>query len=124
MNRHTKLLNMSGSLKVLVHRVRNFLMRFSYFLYSSSLPIKTLATDAKMQKIEPCPIFFHEVRKFRRQCINVIDTTRGRIYSSTCDNFRRKLQCNGLECSNHFEIMYTSIQKFWDSTVFKLDALN
>ncbi len=57
-NRHTKLLNMSESLKVLAHLVRNFHMLFSYFSYSSSFPIKTLATDAKMQKIEPGPTFF------------------------------------------------------------------
>ncbi len=45
-------------LKVFAQSVWNYRMRFSYFLYSSSFPIKMLATYAKMQKIEPGPIFF------------------------------------------------------------------
>ncbi len=44
--------------KVLEHGVRNFRMRFSYFSYSSSFSIKTLAPDAKTQKIKPGPIRF------------------------------------------------------------------
>ncbi len=39
-----------------------------------------LVTDAKTQKIEPDPKKIYDGRKFRRQCINVIDTTWGRIY--------------------------------------------
>ncbi len=31
--------------------------------------------------------FFYDGQKFRRQCVNVIDTTWGRIYFSTCENF-------------------------------------
>ncbi len=40
-------------------------------------------------------LFFYDGRKFRRQCVNVIDTTWGRIYFSTCENFGRKFhtQC-------------------------------
>ncbi len=43
--------------------------------YSSSFPIKLLATDAKMQKIEPRLNIFYDRRKFQRQCVNVIDPT-------------------------------------------------
>ncbi len=58
---------------------------------------KMLATDAKnakkkKKKIEPDPNFFYDGRKFRRQCVNVIDITWGRIYFSTCENFGRKIQ--------------------------------
>ncbi len=40
--------------------------------------------------------FFYDWRKFRRQCVNMIDTTWGRIYFSTCENFGRKL-CSDLK---------------------------
>ncbi len=50
-----------------------YLYAFS-FLYSSSFPIKILATDAKTQKIEPDTNNFYDGRKFRRQYVNVIDT--------------------------------------------------
>ncbi len=54
----------------------NFYVFILFFSDLSSFPIKMLATDAKMQKIEPDPIFFfYDRRKFRRQCVNVIDTT-------------------------------------------------
>ncbi len=36
--------------------------------------------------------FFYDGRKFRRQCVNVIDTTWGRIYFSTCENFGLSVQ--------------------------------
>ncbi len=61
------------------------------FPYSSSFPIKMHAPDAKTQKIEPDPNFFYG-RKFRRQCVNVIDTTWCRIYFSTCENFGLSVQ--------------------------------
>ncbi len=44
--------------KVLAQWVRRFHIVFSYFSYLSSFPIKMLATDVKMQKIERDPIFF------------------------------------------------------------------
>ncbi len=50
-----------------------------------------LATDAKTQKIEP-DLIFYDGRKFRRQCVKVIDTLGGRIYFLTCENFGRKFQ--------------------------------
>ncbi len=34
--------------------------------------------------------FFYDGRKFQRQWVNVIDTTWGRIYFSTCENFGQK----------------------------------
>ncbi len=50
------------------------------------------ATDAKMQKIEPDPNLFDRW-KIRRQCVNVIGTTRGRIYFLFCnENFGREFQ--------------------------------
>ncbi len=51
---------------------------------------KCLQWCGKMQKIKPDPNFFYDERMFRRQCVNVIDTAWGRIYFSTCENFRRK----------------------------------
>ncbi len=39
--------------KVIAHWVRNFRVRFSVFLYSSSFPIKMHVKDAKTLKIEP-----------------------------------------------------------------------
>ncbi len=48
---------------------------FLFFLYLSSFPIKTLATDAKTQKIEFELIFFYDGQTFRRQCVNKIDIT-------------------------------------------------
>ncbi len=68
---------------VLAHWVRNFQMHFFVVVvvsYLSSFPIKMLATDAKTQKIKPDLNFFYDGRMFRRQCVNVIDTTWGRIY--------------------------------------------
>ncbi len=53
------------------------------FSYSSSFPIKMLATDAKAQKIEPDLIFFYDRRTFWRKCVKAIDTTWGRMYFFT-----------------------------------------
>ncbi len=61
-----------------------------FFWHSSSYPIKMLVTDVKTQKIDPN--FFYDGRKFRRQCVNVIDTTWDRVYFITCAIFRRKFQ--------------------------------
>ncbi len=36
--------------------------------------------------------FFYDGQKFRRQCANVIDTTWGRIYFLTCENFGHSVQ--------------------------------
>ncbi len=73
-----------------------FSMRFSVFSYSSSFPIKTHATDAKTQKIEPDPNFFWRTKVSEAVC-KCIDTTWGRIYFLKCENFGRKFrtQCAG-----------------------------
>ncbi len=84
-----------SGLKVLAHRVWNFHMRFFSLSYSASFPIKMHATDTKMQKIEPGPFFlffFYDGWKFRRQCVNVIDTTWGHIYFLTWENFRQEFR--------------------------------
>ncbi len=73
--------------KVIAHWVRHFRVRFSIFPYSSSFPIKMHATDAKTQKTWTWSEFFYDGRKFRRRCVNVIDTTWGHIYFLTCENF-------------------------------------
>ncbi len=74
---------------VIAHEVWNFRMRLSY---SSSFPIKMLATDAKTQKNQTD--FFYDRRKFQRQSVNVNDTVWGRIYFSTCKYFGQNFsQC-------------------------------
>ncbi len=45
----------------------------------------------KRRKSNLIRIFFYG-RKFRRQCVNVIDTTWCRIYFSTCENFGLSVQ--------------------------------
>ncbi len=58
-------------------------------------PLKMLATNAKKRrKSNPIRIFFYDGWKFRRQCVNVIDTAWGRIYfqrakilDSVCNGF-------------------------------------
>ncbi len=56
---------------------------------------KCLPRMRKTQKNRTRYNFFYDGRKFQRQCANVIDITWGRIYFSTCENFRRKIwtQC-------------------------------
>ncbi len=51
----------------------HFLVFVFIFIRSSSLIIM-LATDVKMQKIEPDLNFFNDGQKFRRQSVNEIDT--------------------------------------------------
>ncbi len=70
------------TLKVLAQSLQgcNFCQYFFVYSYSSSFPIKMHAMDAKTQKIELDQNCFYNRRKFRRQCVNVIDTMWGRIY--------------------------------------------
>ncbi len=58
----------NNRLKAIAHWVWNFRMRFSVFSYSSSFPIKTHATDAKTQKIEPDPNFFWRTKVSEAVC--------------------------------------------------------
>ncbi len=65
-------------LKVIAHRVWNFSMGFAVFSYSSSFPIKMLATDAKKEE--------------NRTAVCKRDwQTWGHIYFSTCKNVGRFL---------------------------------
>ncbi len=50
-------------------------------------PLKMLATDAKKCRKSNLNRFFYDRRKFRRQCVNVIDTAWGRVYFLMCENF-------------------------------------
>ncbi len=54
------------NLKVLAHRVQNF-RKICAFSYSSSFPIKMLATDVKTQKIENGPNFIMTYENFGAQ---------------------------------------------------------
>ncbi len=74
-----------STLKAIAHWVWNFHIRFSFFSYSSSFPIKI--NGCENQKSNLIQIFL-----FRRQCVYMNVTTWGRIYFSTCENFRRKFQ--------------------------------
>ncbi len=56
-------------------------------LWTVKTLLKMLATDAKNVEIKTRFEFFHDGRKFRRQCVNVIDITWGRFYFLTCKNF-------------------------------------
>ncbi len=69
-----------------------FCVRFSVFSSLLSFPIKMHATDVKMQKIKPDPIFFYDGQIFLRQCVNVIEKTGGRIYFLMCENLRLSVQ--------------------------------
>ncbi len=48
----------------------------------------------RMRKRSKSNLFriFYDGRKFRRQCVNLIDTTWGRIYFLTCENFGLRVQ--------------------------------
>ncbi len=72
--------------KAIAHRVWNFRMRFSVFSYSHPFLSKYMQRMRKRRKSNLIRIFF-DGRKYRRQCANVIDTTWGRIYFLTCENF-------------------------------------
>ncbi len=54
--------------------------------YSSSFIIQMLQMR-KCRKSNLIRVFFYDGRKFRRKCVNVIDTTWGLIYFLTCENF-------------------------------------
>ncbi len=62
------------------------------WLWTVKTPLKMLATDAKNAKNRTRSELFYNGQKFRRQCVNVIDIAWGRIYFSTCENFRRKFR--------------------------------
>ncbi len=59
----------------------------SWWLWTVITPLKKLATDAKKKKNRTRSEFFYDPRKFRRQCVNVIEIMCGCIYFSTCEHF-------------------------------------
>ncbi len=78
---------------VIAHRVWNFCMLYSVFVFI--ILIKVLATNVKMQKIEPHCNFFYDGRKFRRHTQHEVE-----CIFFTCENFRWQFQnsmCNDLK---------------------------
>ncbi len=68
------------TVKIIAHWVQNVCVRFSVFSYSSSLLSKCMLRIRKRRISKPSQLF-HDRRKFRRHCVNTIDTTTwGRIY--------------------------------------------
>ncbi len=63
---------------------------------------KCLLRMRKIEKIEPDPNY--DRWKFRRQCVNVIDITWGRMYFLTCENF-----------GQHFRTFTAFLKAFSDS---------
>ncbi len=45
-----------------------------------------------MHKIETWSEFSYDGQKFQRQCVNMIDTTWGRIYFLTCEYFGQEFR--------------------------------
>ncbi len=96
---HHGLVSQTGlKLKVIAHWVQNFHMRFFFgggggggVRIRHPFLSKCLLRMRKHRKSNLVR-FFYDGRKFRRQCVNVIDTMWGRIYFPTCENFRRKIQ--------------------------------
>ncbi len=64
---------------------------FPFFRILHPFLSKCMQRMRKRRKSNLIQIFF-DGRKFRRQCANVIDTTWGRIYFLTCENFRLSVQ--------------------------------
>ncbi len=79
----------SCCVKALAHWVRNFRMRFSLF---PILSYQNACNGCENAENRTWSEFFFNGRKFRRQCANVIDTTWGRIYFLTCENFGLSVQ--------------------------------
>ncbi len=63
----------------------------AFFLIPHPFLSKYMQRKWKRWKSNLIRIFF-DGRKFRRQCANVIDTTWGRIYFLTCENFVLSVQ--------------------------------
>ncbi len=52
---------------------------FYYLIIVLAHWVKMLATGAKTQTFEPGPNLFYDGRKFRRQCVNMIDKTKREV---------------------------------------------
>ncbi len=59
---------------------------FNFFLFLI-FSYQNACWGCETQKIEPDPNFCYDRQKFRRQCVNVIDSTWGRIYFLMCEKF-------------------------------------
>ncbi len=91
-----------------------------------------LATDAKNWKNPNRSEFILDGRKFRRQCVNVIDIMWGRIYFSMCEHFERKtnlkwLQACGSNVCGHEVILKTGAsppeEHYWTLAEYSLVGL-
>ncbi len=74
------------------NRHSGFWRSLVWWLWTVKTPIKMLAMMRKnWNKLNLIRIFY-DGWKFRRQCVNVIDITWGRIYFSMCKNFGLSVQ--------------------------------
>ncbi len=90
-----------------------FFFFFFFFFCHPCLIIKMHATDAKMQKIKPDPIFFYDGQKFRRQCVMAL----------TLENKINYKKSNSNLISKHFQepaIKYMYLLIYFK--VFHLDS--
>ncbi len=84
--------------------VQNFCMRFSgFFCIRHPFLSKCLLPMRKRRKSN----FFYDGRKFWRQCLDVIDTTWGRIYFLTCENFELSVQWPLAKCQKKLKIYFS-----------------
>ncbi len=90
------------TLKVISHWVWNVRMRFSVFPILSYQIACYRCENTENRTWSEC---FFDGWKFWRQCVNMIDTTRGGIYFSTCGNFGRK-------CRTHLQTPLQSTAVF------------
>ncbi len=75
--------------KVKAHWVWNFHVRFFVFLI---LSYQNACYGCENAENRTWSELFHDGWKFWRQCVNMIDTTWGRIYFLTCENFGLSVQ--------------------------------
>ncbi len=75
--------------KVIAYWVRNFRMRFPVFFVFLILSYQNACYGCENAENRTWSEFFYDGRKFRRQCVNMIDTTWGCIYFLTCKHFGR-----------------------------------
>ncbi len=82
----------SWRLKAIAHWVWNFRVRFPFFFVFLILPYQNACYGCENAESRTWSEFFYDLRTFWRQCVNVIDTTWGRIHFLTCENFGRKFR--------------------------------
>ncbi len=84
-------------LKIIAHWVRDFRVRFSVFLI---LSYPNACHGCENAENPNWSEFFYDRRKFRRQCVNLIDTTWGRIYFLKCENVGLRVQWPNLKLAS------------------------